>query len=370
MNNKRFKKVLAGMLATTMVLGMSVTAFAATGDETGNGTGTGTGTFEGHVDKDVISITLPTADATTFSYIMDPEGLIAATEGANHSGSTFEDGANVFFTSAANTYTSKSASLKVINKGTVAVDVTVSATTAANDDVAMADSDTFAEDNKAAQLYLGLNVAGKDAKAIKTAPTDADVAADATVTVGLSGNDANYEVKPNETGTGYVYAAKENVADTAWNSFEFYLTGKCNPNGDYSTTDLSASDVTVTWSYAVRATDSSADLLASNASSEPVAAAPSIATTSYTAAADTAVEVPVDLGSGDLAATGISSVTYLNKAGETKTLADSDYTFEDAKLTLTAATVNVFVNSANDTRTYTITFNDSAATTASFTLSK
>ena len=53
MQNQKFKKMLAGMLTATMVLGMEVTTFAQTGNATGTGTGTGTGSFEGHVDKDL-----------------------------------------------------------------------------------------------------------------------------------------------------------------------------------------------------------------------------------------------------------------------------------------------------------------------------
>ncbi|MCI8640094.1 MAG: hypothetical protein HFG41_13400 [Coprococcus sp.] len=65
MNSKKFNKLLAG----TMVLGMSATAFAAEGDPAGTGNTTGTGEFEGHVDKNVLSVQLPTSPAaTTFAY--------------------------------------------------------------------------------------------------------------------------------------------------------------------------------------------------------------------------------------------------------------------------------------------------------------
>ena len=83
MKNKKFNKLIAAMLAGTMVFGMGTTAFAADGDPAGTGNTTGAGAFEGHVDKDVLSVQLPTTPAaTTFAYTMDPEGLIAATEGA------------------------------------------------------------------------------------------------------------------------------------------------------------------------------------------------------------------------------------------------------------------------------------------------
>ena len=270
-----------------MVLGMGTTAFAQTGDATGTGNGTGTGSFEGHVDKDVVAVTLPTADVNTFSYKMDPEGLIAATNKDKYPDASFEEGKNVYFLSGEDTWTSDSAKLKVVNKGTVDVDVTVVAKTAENTNVAMSTSDTFAENDTDAKLYLGLKIADKAAVAVDTTDTAGKV------TVGLHGNEENYEVTSADS--GYAYTVKTGVPDTAWNSFEFGLTGACNPNGDYSAAGLTGSDVTVTWSYAVREDDSTADMLDANATSE---AAPSIATTSYTYTAGAAVEVPVNLGSG------------------------------------------------------------------------
>lgn len=68
----KFKKVMAVILAATMVVGCGVTAFA----EDANGA-TGTGTSFDHVDKKVISVTLPTTDeANVFDYYVDPERLI------------------------------------------------------------------------------------------------------------------------------------------------------------------------------------------------------------------------------------------------------------------------------------------------------
>lgn len=205
MKSKTFKKALAGMLATTMVLGMSMSAFAQTGTATGSGGGTGSGSFEGHVDKDVVAVTLPTDnDTTTFAYKMDPEGLIAATNNAKYSDATFEEGANVYFQSAPNTWTKDSKKLKVTNKGTVDVDVTVTAKTDANSNVAMSTTKTFGESDTDAKLYLGLQVANQPEVAVDTTDTAGKVA------VGLRGNDANYEITAIEGG-GYGYTAKTGV---------------------------------------------------------------------------------------------------------------------------------------------------------------
>lgn len=350
MKKKMFKKVLAGMLATTMVLGMSMTALAATGEATGNGSTTGSGDFEGHVDKEVIAVTFPTDSTSVFNYKMDPEGLIAATNGAKHSGATFESGANVYFQSAENTWTSESKKLEVVNKGTVSVDVTIVAKADENDNVAMATSDTFT--GTGAELYLGLKVADQTEVAVDTAGTTGKVV------VGLKGNDANFEVAA--TDSGYAYKEKAGVPDTAWNSFAFGLRGKCNPNGDYSTNGLGASNVTVTWSYAVR-TDETNPMAPENAAAD---AAPSIETTSYTLTADTPVEVAVSLGGGNLKATTVSKVTDANGNAVEK---GAQWTYADGKVTFTAARVNALLNAKVD-KVYVIHFDDSAKTKINVTL--
>lgn len=297
---KKAKRMLAVLLAGTMVMGTGLTAFAA--DATSGNT-TGTGEFEGHVEKSVLLVQLPTVSTeegavNPFTYTMDPEGLIAATEGAKNKDATFETGANVYFLSAPNTYTKDSAKLKVVNKGTVNADVTVKASTAANTNVKMVtDITQFTETptdlNKGAELYLGLLVDEENAVAVQAAD-----GTEASVTVGLRGNDANYEVKYDETSKTYSYAAKADVPETAWNSFEFGLTGACNPKGDYSTENLGAANVTVTWSYAKRAADSSATLLDVNATEKPADVDPNIEATGTYNKATGVITATVNLGAG------------------------------------------------------------------------
>lgn len=253
MKNKKVRRLLAGMLATTMILGTSMVSLAA---DTNSGTGTGTGTFEGHVDTKVVSVTLPTEDGE-FDYIMDPEGLIAATEKAKYPDTTFEEGASVYFLSGANAYTSTSKKLKVVNKGSVAVDVTVQASVAENAAVIMAGSSDFG-DSKKADLYLGLTVADQPTTAVKTTA--------AGTTVGLAGSPDNFEVVYSDS--AYSYAAKDGLTDDDWNSFEFGLEGACNTNGDWSAESLAASAVTVTWAFEERAEDSDAPMVESVAKVE------------------------------------------------------------------------------------------------------
>ncbi len=357
MKNQKIKKLLAGMLAATMVLGMGTTVFAQTGNATGSGNGTGTGSFEGHVDKEVVAVTLPTAEAATFNYKMDPEGLIAATNQSKYPNASFEAGKNVYFLSGENTWTADSAKLKVVNKGTVDVDVTVVAQTAANDKVAMSTTSTFGADDTAAKLYLGLKVADKAAVAVDTTNTAGKIA------VGLRGNEENYEVTSTES--GYAYTAKTGVPDTAWNSFEFGLTGACNPKGDYSAADLAGSDVTVTWSYAVRADDSTADLLAANAVSD---AAPSIVTKSYQMTANTPIDIAVNLGGGDLAATAVSRIMDPSGAFDYLSGGYASYDADSKKITLSASMVDACI--AGNVSSVNVIFNDDESTSVTVELTK
>ncbi len=96
-------------------------------------------------------------------------------------------------------------------------------------------------------------------------------------------------------------------------------------------------------------------------------AAPSISETTSAISADTAVPVTVSLGAGSAAATDITSVTYNN--GSVQTLVeDTDYTFSGTTLTFTSAYINSLISGSVASREFTITFNDTAATTDTYTL--
>ncbi len=365
---RKANRMLAVLLAGTMVMGTGLTAFAA--DDTGSTTGKGE--FEGHVDKSVLLVQLPTVSAEAgavnpFTYTMDPEGLIAATEGAKNKDATFESGANVYFLSAPNTYTKDSAKLKVVNKGTVDADVTVKAETAANTNVKMVtgtDGFTAAptDDDNGAELYLGLLV---DKKAAAAVQETGGSGTEASVTVGLKGNDKNYEVKYDEASKAYSYAAKADIPETAWNSFEFGLTGACNPKGDYSAANLAAADVTVTWSYVERADDSTAEILAENATED---AAPSITVKEYDYDRTTTFEIVANLGAGNQAATKIQSVkigadgkTFGTDLTSACTIQDNKITFPSGKL-MTAA--------VGDKKYVQVTFDKGEAVVLTLTIAK
>lgn len=315
---KETKKVLALMLAGTMTLGMSITGFADTPSTTGSQTGDGM--LEGHLDKSKLEVTLPTtADTTTFAYTIDPEGLIAATEAAKYPGMTYNSLTGVYFKTSDKTYTDKSAKLKVTNVGSVDADVTVAVSVAENSGItAMKAKDGFTAAG-AEELYLGLLV-NEDAGVAVTAAGDSGKA---TKTVGLKGRPTNFEVKYNND--KYEYVAKDGVADTAWNSFEFGLEGACNTKGNYSADKFAVPTVTVTWSYIEHPETGGATMLPENAQAQPEApaeAGPSIAQTEYDYDRTATFDIVTDFGAGDLAATAIKSV----KIGSNNTTFGTDLT--------------------------------------------
>ena len=96
-------------------------------------------------------------------------------------------------------------------------------------------------------------------------------------------------------------------------------------------------------------------------------AAPSLETTTFTYTADQDLEIPVSLGAGDLAATGISRITYSNSQGVATQLATDNYTFADNKITIKASYITGLASNSV-TRNYKITFNDTVGTQVTITL--
>lgn len=241
------KKWMAVALATTMVLGSTITVFAADGDENTpatSGSTVGAGTSEGHVDKHVINVILPTVaeGSNPFAYTMDAERLIQETDGGKYAGATFptaESDTGVYFLTGTNTYANTSAALKVVSKSSVDVKLTVEVTvTSADTDITLVDA-APASTVTEPQLYLGLKV-GSSETAIKKGET-------ISKEVTIQGKDENFVTKV-ESGV-YVYAEKtpgEGEAALTWNEETISLTGAVSKA---SAKNLTAPTLTVTWRY-------------------------------------------------------------------------------------------------------------------------
>ncbi len=234
-----FKKFVAVALAATMVIGGSVTAFAT--DPVTEGSQDGAGASEGHVDKNVVDVVLPTSTATTFAYTMDPERLITATSAARFAdGTTFptENDTGVYFLTGDNTYANTSNTVQMINKGAVEQKVTIKAKlTAGTKDIAVLSTAPTSEATTAG-LYLAAKVANVT-KALSTT--------EAEWYLKLPGNDANYEVAYDTTETKYVYKKKTSGL-TAWKAADISVTGAVT-NGIAVASDTTAPKITVSWKF-------------------------------------------------------------------------------------------------------------------------
>ncbi len=243
------KKVMALLLAVTMVMGSSITVFAAEGDNTGSTQGAGTS--EGHVDKEVLNVILPTiaSGTTPFAYTMDPERLIQGTDASKYAeGTVFPDAATdtgVYFLVGENQYANTSNTLQAINRSSCDVTFTVKVKTTQNTakDIALADSDTPATDS--AELYLGLKV-GQTSQVVS--------ATEATVTKTVAGTPANFEIAVDEN-KAYVYREKESA--TTWKAIDISMTGAVSKFAIAA--DTTAPTVEVTWSYAKAAEGATVD---------------------------------------------------------------------------------------------------------------
>lgn len=237
-----YKKVLAGVLAGTMVMGNAAVAFA----DDQKGSTTGTGTLDVVEKSDVFAVVLPTIPDdgdTTFNYILDPTGVIKDTEGAKYNGATFAEGKTVFFANAgsggATTYSDTSDALEIENKSTMAVDVTVKASIKPVSGITMSNTDTFDADDTAAKLYLALKdtEATPNVKAI-TADTGAEL------TASVPALEDAYETK-------YVdgkYVKQLKADATGFKKYSFQVTGACNPKGAWSGLKDTPPEIDVVWS--------------------------------------------------------------------------------------------------------------------------
>lgn len=357
------KKWMAATLAAAMVMGSSITVFATGTTPATSGSTTGGGTSEGHVEKEVVNMVLPTipSGSTPFAYTMDPERLIQETGGAKYEDFTFpaaDSDTGVYFLTGEKTYANTSNTLQAINKSScdVTLTVKVKATQNTAKDITLATSTTLSTTDP--ELYLGLKV-GTAAQAVSTT--------EATVTKTVAGAAGNFETVYDATESKYKY--QEKASATTWKAINISMTGAVNEKAIAA--DTTAPTVEVTWSYAKAADGATVDTGDQvDYTAAPANSAPSIAVTNYTISRGQDVTVNVNLGSGTLAAEGISSITYQNGSGATTTLAQANYTFSNGVLTIKSNYIDDLFTYNVTSRVYTIIFDDTAATTKTITLAQ
>jgi hypothetical protein len=347
--SKIAKRLAVGTMCATMVLGSTMMAFA---DDTTNGSSTGAGTVEGSVSKDVFKVVVPTVTDGTYDFILDPEGLIAASKNSSSSkddytNADFESGATLLFKNDKSNgdsydYSSTSSAVKVTNKGTTKVDVTITAEVKDLGAVAIAADDTFADDTSAS-IYLAIkdgastpNVAAVDTTTKKATLTGTMDAVDAS----------NYEIKYDSSEQKYIYELKSGTLDSSFPTYSFALKGAANAAGDWSSLTAVTPSVEVTWSFEqhVDKNTIAGDTFARSKSNE-------YTITWYGDAADKTIK------SIDVSVDGTTSAAVL--AEDAYTLdTDSDDTGATATLTIAGAKAGIGTGAVGKTRYFIITFGD------------
>lgn len=348
----KLRKLVATGLVATMVLGNSVMAFAEEAQKA-TASGTGTGTLEGVVNSDVLSVTLPTTATETLKYIADPQGLIAKTDSAHYSDKTFGTG-SIFFENKAEgaefNYSNKSDALTVTNKSSKPVKLSVKAKATVGqgtNNASLATSDSLSQTD--AEVYLAL--------VDDNATTNILTAADQEVTkvLGAAPEEA-YEYK--YEGGKYTYALKSDTSSYIFPQYSVYITGAASAEGWKD--DTTVPSVDVVWNAAFAGSGDHVDI-----ETPEQISAPSIATTSYKVEADNELVIPVSLGSGDKAATGIASVIW----NGTNLLGDTiKYDSSTGKLTVGTACTNYWTSTPSAPRTFVVNFNDAANTAITITV--
>lgn len=258
---KTFKRFLAfAMVAVLMANPMSALAAETTEETTSPAIGSAdaSGDVEGFVDTTIFKVVLPTSAEGTFDFIMDPQGLIAATSGDAYGGTAsadFEEDATVFFQTASadaakKDYKSTSNYIQVLNRGTVDVNVTVEATVDGLSDIAMAaDEAAFTSGDAAVpELYLAFTASGDASGDAKDAPV-ALTKDGAKITAVLDAADQSmYEF--NYASGEYTFDLKDQYVSGDADDFadySFALTGACNSEADWTDVKTAVPAVNVVW---------------------------------------------------------------------------------------------------------------------------
>ncbi len=247
----RFKKVLAAVLALSMILGSSISVFAevtpSESPQTGNASSTGA--VEAWIDTDVFRVELPTVSAGNFALILDPKGVINTTNQAAYSGKTFEGNQYVFFRNTSGNaayvtdYSHKSDIISVNNTGGVSINVAVQVSVNDADGIKFVDTNSFDAEDKMAKMYIAVVPTDENGALGTEAPVSNNKAA--KVSENVAGTPTNFTVSYDSArAAGKKYFLSEN-ATPVWKNMKFQLVAGLNKNGDFA--DLNAPKLDIVW---------------------------------------------------------------------------------------------------------------------------
>lgn len=358
------KKVLAMSMATIMAFASTGMVFADDVTDASKATGSvdGTGTIEGYAETDVFTVTLPTTKKVDFK--IDPQELLKAIsssdtlDGTAFSTATDGYGKTVLFKDEtnANTFTTTSADISVVNKSTFDVDVDVTAkvtglTKEGENGYSIALMDKDAKDfafGTATALTLSLtptnyvltDTASSDETAgTATALTNAEAGVSTKVTIQKSDKVTEAYEFVKESGS-YKYKLKADVSTIPFKAVKFNLAGTVNTDADwtnFSKDTSSALKVDLTYSVS-KVRDSY------------------VSVSSVSASANT-FDVTLPDGATSYKITGTKS------SGSFAWTAGKQYTVSGTTVTIPTSTLTSYAGG-----TIKIVFNDTAATTETISI--
>ncbi len=236
----KMKKFLIAALTLTMIMGSSTMAFAANEvtEQEASGNGSGSGDGNAVAVTDIFRVVVPTGNAQTFDYVLDPMGVISDTNAKKYGGVSFEPGQKMYFKHAATSaevpyiYTSRSDALKVINKSNVEVKLTLTAEVTDTEQVSYVDATGSLNAPDKPQVHFDAVVISSTEPRISTTTKEIGTTSSATLTPieASMAQATNAYVTSYDAGTdAYTLDLKPNVSEsTAFKTVQFALSGSCN----------------------------------------------------------------------------------------------------------------------------------------------
>lgn len=194
--------------------------------------------------KDVVSVALPAISEegeSPFDFIIDPQGLIFATDAAKYGGGKVEEDATILFRNHDGEYdfSRRSDGLTVKNRSNVPVVVTVTASIESLGDIELSGSTDYG-DSEVCSMYLAV---------VDDEGNEKPISEDGEISISTEMREAPedaYIYRIDEENGSYSYELSRSPEEIDFDSYSFGLTGYCNPNGKWE--DVSVHPVVkVTW---------------------------------------------------------------------------------------------------------------------------
>ena len=179
---------------------------------------------------DIINVVFPIiGDNSPFDYIVDPLGLIYATDAAKYGYGKVQADAGVLFKNSEGEYDFSNTSdyIKIVNRSNIPVKVVLTATLQGSTNARIVDSIEMLEE-ASPSLYLALT----DQNGIVSAFTESGKS---VVTATLNpAPDETYSFMYDEASGEYQYEVAKEIDESAFDSFSFAVTADCNTQANWS----------------------------------------------------------------------------------------------------------------------------------------